>query len=98
MPQVPRAYRANARRTPAVGAHRAAYIASRLDVWPSAAPRSEVMGYGIMIGLVVLVGGLLFAFGLIGDQKVLIGAGLLVLALCAIFGLQPDWPVRRRSE
>jgi hypothetical protein len=56
------------------------------------------MGYGIMIGLVVLVGGLVFAFGLIGDQKVLIGAGLLVLALCAIFGLQPDWPVRRRSE
>ncbi len=56
------------------------------------------MGYGIMIGLVVLVGGLLFAFGLIGDQKILMGAGLLVLALCAIFGLQPDWPVRRRSE
>jgi len=56
------------------------------------------MGYGIVIGLVVLVGGLLFAFGLIGDQKVLIGTGLLVLALSAIFGLQPDWPVRRRSD
>ncbi len=53
------------------------------------------MGSGILIGLVVLVGGLLFAFGLIGDQKVLIGAGLLALALCAIFGLQPDWPVKR---
>jgi hypothetical protein len=56
------------------------------------------MGYGIVIGLVVLVGGLLFAFGLIGDQKVLIGVGLLVLSLSAIFGLQPDWPVKRRSE
>ena len=55
------------------------------------------MGYGILLGLVFFVGGLLFAFGLIGDQKVLIGVGLLVLALCAIFGLQPDWPVKRRS-
>ena len=48
-----------------------------------------------MIGLVLFVGGLVFSFGLIGDQKVLIGAGLLVLALSAIFGLQPDWPVKR---
>jgi hypothetical protein len=56
------------------------------------------MGFGIMIGLVVLVGGLLFAFGLIGEQKVLIGAGLLVLALSAIFGVQPDWPVKRRTD
>jgi hypothetical protein len=56
------------------------------------------MGYGILLGLVVLVGGLLFAFGLMGDQKVLIGAGLLVLGLSAIFGVQPDWPVKRRSE
>ena len=55
-------------------------------------------GLAIAYGLVVLVGGLLFAFGLIGDQKWLIGAGLLVLALCAIFGVQPDWPVRRRPE
>ena len=54
------------------------------------------MGYGILLGLVLFVGGLLFTFGLIGDQKVLIGAGLLVLALCAIFGVQPDWPVKRR--
>ena len=56
------------------------------------------MGFGFVLGLVVLVGGLLFAFGLMGDQKVLIGAGLLVLALSAIFGLQPDWPVKRRSD
>jgi hypothetical protein len=55
-----------------------------------------MVGFGVLFGLVLLVGGLVFAFGLIGDQKVLIGAGLLVLALSAIFGLQPDWPTRRR--
>ncbi len=54
--------------------------------------------FGILVGLVVLVGGLLFAFGLIGDQKILIGVGLLVLALSAIFGVQPDWPIKRRPE
>jgi C4-dicarboxylate transporter len=57
-----------------------------------------MIGFGILIGLVVLVGGLLFAFGLMGDQKILIAAGLLLLALCAIFGVQPDWPVKRRPE
>jgi hypothetical protein len=56
------------------------------------------MGYGIVLGLVVVGGALLFAFGLMGDQAILIGAGLLVLALSAIFGLQPDWPVKRRSD
>ena len=56
------------------------------------------MGFGILLGLVVLVGGLLFAFGLMGDQKVLIAAGFLVLGLSAIFGVQPDWPVKRRPE
>ena len=69
-----------------------------LDARGDAAPACEPMGYGILLGLVVLVGGLLFAFGLMGDQKVLIGAGLLVLGLSAIFGVQPDWPVKRRSE
>jgi hypothetical protein len=57
-----------------------------------------MFAFGILFGLVVLAGGLLFAFGLIGDQKILIGLGLLVLALCAIFGVQPDWPIRRRTE
>ena len=56
------------------------------------------MGFGFLLGIVVLIGGLVFAFGLIGDQKVLIGAGLLVLALSAIFGLQPDWPIKRRTD
>jgi hypothetical protein len=57
-----------------------------------------MVGFGILFGLVILCGGLLFAFGLIGDQKILIGAGLLLLALCAIFGVQPDWPVKRRMD
>jgi hypothetical protein len=51
--------------------------------------------FGIVLGLGALIGGLLFAFGLMGDQKVLIGAGLLVIAMTAIFGVQPDWPVKR---
>ena len=55
-------------------------------------------GMALLFGLVVLLGGLLFAFGLIGDQKILIGAGLLVLSLSAIFGVQPDWPIKRRPD
>jgi hypothetical protein len=56
------------------------------------------MVFGILVGLVVLLGGLLFAFGLMGDQKILIAAGFLVLSLSAIFGVQPDWPTRRRPD
>ena len=56
------------------------------------------MGLAFAFGLVVLIAGLLFAMGLIGDNKVLMGSGLLLLALCAIFGVQPDWPVRRRPD
>ncbi|HLZ29384.1 MAG TPA: hypothetical protein VKV73_18870 [Chloroflexota bacterium] len=56
-----------------------------------------MVGFGVTFGVVLLAGGLIFAFGLIGDQKLLIGAGLLILALSAIFGLQPDWPTKRRS-
>ncbi len=70
-----------------------------LDGQARTAARSDLMlGFGVLFGLVVLVGGLLFAFGLMGDQKLLIGAGLLVLALSAIFGVQPDWPTRRRPD
>ena len=57
-----------------------------------------MIAFGIIVGLIVLLGGLLFAFGLMGDQKLLIGLGLLLLALCAIFGVQPDWPIKRRPE
>jgi hypothetical protein len=57
-----------------------------------------MVGFGILFGVVLLAGGLTFAFGLIGDQKILIGAGLLILALSAIFGLQPDWPTKRRPQ
>lgn len=56
-----------------------------------------MVGFSVLFGVVLLAGGLIFAFGLIGDQKILIGAGLLVLGLSAIFGLQPDWPTKRRS-
>jgi hypothetical protein len=57
-----------------------------------------MLGLGIVYGVVVLLAGLLFAFGLMGDQnRILIGVGLLLLALCAIFGTQPDWPIKRRD-
>lgn len=57
-----------------------------------------MVGLAIAFGLVVFLAGLIFALGLIGDNKLLIGAGLLLLALCSIYGLQPDFPVRRRGE
>ena len=57
-----------------------------------------MFGFGILFAIVVLISGLLFAFGLIGDQKILIGAGLVLLGLTAIFGVQPDWPIKRRPE
>ena len=56
-----------------------------------------MVGLGIVFGLVVLLAGVLFAVGLMGDHRVLIGVGLLLLAVCAIFGTQPDWPVKRRD-
>lgn len=57
-----------------------------------------MVAFGVIVGLIVLLGGLVFAFGLMGDQKLLMGLGLLLLALCAIFGVQPDWPIKRRPE
>ena len=57
-----------------------------------------MLALALVYGAVVLVGGLLFAFGLMGEQnRLFIGVGLLVLALGAIFGTQPDWPVKRRD-
>jgi hypothetical protein len=59
-----------------------------------------MVGLAIAYGLVVVIGGLLLMFGLMGDgeRKILVAAGLLVLALCAIFGLQPDFPTKRRPD
>ena len=57
-----------------------------------------MVGFGILFGLVIFLAGLTFAFGLMGDRPLLIAAGLLLLALCAIFGVQPDWPFKRRTD
>jgi hypothetical protein len=59
-----------------------------------------MVGLAIAYGLVVLLGGLLLMLGLMGDgeRKLLIAGGLLVLAMCAIFGLQPDFPTKRRPD
>jgi len=59
---------------------------------------SAMVRLGIFVGLLVLVAGLCFAFGLIGDQKPLIGVGLLLLALSGIYGANPHWPARRRPD
>jgi hypothetical protein len=56
-----------------------------------------MVGLGILFGLVVLLSGVVFAFGLMGDKPLLIALGLVMLALCSIFGLQPDWPIKRRG-
>jgi hypothetical protein len=53
------------------------------------------MGTSILLGLAMTVAAVLFAFGLIGDQKVLIAVGLLLIALIAIYGTQPNWPRRK---
>lgn len=45
-----------------------------------------------MFGFVVLVAGLLIAFGLMGSSNpLLIGAGFVLIAACAIFGMQPHF-------
>jgi hypothetical protein len=54
-----------------------------------------VVGQGIAIALIVLLSGVCFMVGLITDAKPLIGLGLLLLALCGIYGAQPGWPPRR---
>jgi hypothetical protein len=55
----------------------------------------RVVGQGIAIALVVLFSSVCFMVGLITELKPLIGLGLLLLALCAIYGSQPGWPARR---
>jgi hypothetical protein len=52
-------------------------------------------GTGIAFGLIVLIGGLIFAFGFFGPgphgNPVLIGIGLFIFTVCAIFGMQPGF-------
>ena len=57
-----------------------------------------MVGLGILFGLVVLVAGSLIAFGLIGGNGFVIGLGFLLLALCAIFGVQPGFLGRRTDN
>ena len=56
------------------------------------------MGSGLTFAIVVLVAGLLIAFGLILENPVVIGLGFLLIGLCAIFGTQPDWPSPRATR
>ncbi len=56
-----------------------------------------MVGVGIALGLAVLVAGLMVTFGLIAQNRLVLGLGFALLALCAIYGLQPGWP-RRGAE
>jgi hypothetical protein len=50
------------------------------------------MGNALLFGLVVLIGGVTFSFGLFGHgNSILIGIGLAIFAVCAIFGVQPNF-------
>ena len=55
-----------------------------------------MLGQGLAIGVIVLLSAACFMAGLISATPILIGAGLLLLALCAIYGTQPSWPPPRR--
>jgi hypothetical protein len=55
-----------------------------------------VLGQAIGIAVIVLLSAACFVAGLISATPLLIGAGLLLLALCAIYGAQPGWPPPRR--
>ena len=54
-----------------------------------------MVGLGIAFGAVVLIAGLLIMAGLILEYPVLLGLGFVLLALCAIFGVQPGFLGRR---
>ncbi len=55
-------------------------------------------GLGLLFGFVVLVAGLLIVLGMIGANGFVIGLGFLLLALCAIFGIQPGFLGPRSGE
>lgn len=46
---------------------------------------------GLLFGVVVLIAGVLIMVGLVQDSAVLLAPGFLLLALCAIYGVQPSF-------
>jgi hypothetical protein len=54
-----------------------------------------MIALGIAFGAVVLVAGLLIMVGLTREHPVLLGLGFVLMALCAIYGVQPGFPGRR---
>jgi hypothetical protein len=56
-----------------------------------------MVGLGIAFGAVVVLAGLLIMVGLMRDHPVLLGLGFLLMALCAIYGVQPGFPGGRTS-
>jgi hypothetical protein len=54
-------------------------------------------GLGIAYGFVVLVAGILIAWGLGAENRWLLGVGFVVIALCAIYGVQPGFLGRNKD-
>ncbi len=52
----------------------------------------------ILFGIVVLVAGILITVGLVAQVHLALAAGFVLIGLCAIYGLQPDWPSARSGD
>ena len=58
---------------------------------------SAMVGLGIAFGAVVLLAGVLIAWGLGAENRWLLGSGFVLLALCSIYGVQPGFLNRTKD-
>lgn len=58
-----------------------------------------MVGLGILFGFVLVVAGLLISAGLLGHgNPVLLALGFLLMAACAIWGMQPGFLAPRSDD